>query len=156
MTNLSKPLYKRGRSASETIMAYSMPEPNSGCWIWLGAANRYGMTRYRGIQFRAHRLSWLTFRGSIPGGLGVLHKCDNSLCVNPDHLFLGTQRDNIHDMIKKGRSGNGEHHPHTRLTREDVLYIRSSDERTSLLSKKFNVSMSNINAIKRKVRWSNV
>ena len=136
----------------------SFPVTECGCWIWTGSTQvrGYGEIISNGKKIYAHRASYTVYKGDIPKGMYVCHKCDTVSCVNPDHLFLGTQRDNIHDMIKKGRSGNGEHHPHTRLTREDVLYIRSSDERTSLLSKKFNVSMSNINAIKRKVRWSNV
>ena len=142
----------------DRIEAKSIPVPECGCWIWTGATQvrGYGEIISNGKKTSAHRASYTLYKGEIPEGMYVCHKCDTVSCVNPDHLFLGTQRDNIHDMIKKGRSGNGEHHPNTRLTREDVLYIRSFNERTSLLSKKFNVSMSNINAIKRKVRWSNV
>jgi hypothetical protein len=93
----------------ERFMAKVSPEPTSGCWLWTGAL---GMDGY-GIRVhlhgeerkprRAHRASWEIFRGPIPDGLWVLHRCDNPPCVNPDHLFLGTQTDNIRDAVRKGR-----------------------------------------------------
>lgn len=75
------------------------------CWIWVGgrASNGYGMTRFLGKQMGAHRASWLAFRGAIPPKISVLHRCDNPPCVNPEHLFLGTQKENMRDKIQKGR-----------------------------------------------------
>ena len=84
-----------------------IPEPNSGCWLWEGAFNKagYGNVSYDGEYTSAHRQSWvLTFR-SIPDDLDVCHKCDFPPCCNPNHLFLGTQRDNMQDCSKKGRTG---------------------------------------------------
>jgi|SRR6516162_789086 len=91
-----------------------IPEPNSGCWIWTGTTTwhprkgsdvlTYGRIRVAGPQLYAHRVAWELFCSEIPAGLKVLHKCDNTLCVNPDHLFLGTQRDNIYDCELKGRA----------------------------------------------------
>ncbi len=86
----------------------SFPDIN-GCINWLGASNRYGRitvgSRSNGTKrvILAHRLAYELFIGEIPDGLYVLHKCDNTLCVNPEHLWLGTQMENMHDMISKGR-----------------------------------------------------
>jgi len=75
------------------------------CLFFTGYCDRsgYGKTWYNGRGFYAHRLAYIIKKGPIPGRLYVLHKCDNPGCINPDHLFLGTQRDNIVDMYKKGR-----------------------------------------------------
>lgn len=86
------------------------------CWEWLGAKTLvrkayYGHMRFEGKERKAHRISWTIAFGSIPDGLFVLHKCDNSICVNPNHLFLGTHEDNMRDMVEKGRSLKGDKHP---------------------------------------------
>jgi len=75
-----------------------------GHWIWIGAdGGRYGQIKVLGKVEQAHRVSYELFIGEIPEGHGVLHRCDICLCVNPEHLFSGTQMDNMHDMIDKGR-----------------------------------------------------
>ena len=77
-------------------------EPNTGCWLWSGAQTKgYGKIS-KGDYLTAHRSSWALHFGD-PGGMIVCHKCDVPLCVNPDHLFLGTHQDNTQDMIQKGR-----------------------------------------------------
>lgn len=97
------------------------PEPNTNCWIWTGCYARrgYGVIGFGKKKFRAHRYSWELNRGPIPTGMHVLHKCDCPPCINPDHLFLGTQLDNNADMDAKGRRGH-------KLTESDVLAIRTS------------------------------
>ncbi len=88
------------------------PEPNTGCWLWVGAYHKtgYGLIssdadeRKRRKNILTHRAVWTVVNGDIPDGLFVLHRCDNPPCVNPSHLFLGTQRDNIADMHAKGRA----------------------------------------------------
>ena len=83
---------------------------DAGCWIWTGARNPagYGGFNVRRQQRLAHRVAWTMERGAVPDGLCVLHRCDNPPCVNPDHLFLGTQLDNVADMIDKGRVARGD------------------------------------------------
>lgn len=91
-----------------------IPEPMSGCWLWIGQyqSNGYGvisLEKNKRIRknIMAHRASWKIHNGEIKDGLFVCHKCDNRLCVNPKHLFLGTPKDNTQDMIKKGRRIQG-------------------------------------------------
>lgn len=80
-----------------------VPITECGCWIWLGAAGRYGNLTVQQRHYDAHRFAWLLYLGSIPEGMRVLHRCDTPLCVNPAHLFLGTAKDNTLDMVRKGR-----------------------------------------------------
>jgi hypothetical protein len=81
------------------------------CWLWTGAGartSRYGnLIRPDGQHAQAHRVAWELAHGPVPDGLQVLHTCDHGLCVNPAHLFLGTQLDNVLDMERKGRHGRG-------------------------------------------------
>jgi hypothetical protein len=80
--------------------------PIAGCWIYLGCMGSktgYGALSVNGREMMAHRASYLAYRGPIPNGLCVLHRCDVRSCVNPEHLFLGTKRDNTQDMMAKGR-----------------------------------------------------
>jgi hypothetical protein len=90
------------------ILSDSIPEPTTGCWLWLRSRDKdgYGSLRADGRTRRAHREAYMAYMGPIPDGAHVLHKCDTPACVNPDHLFLGTQRDNLRDCVVKGRHGN--------------------------------------------------
>jgi len=96
------------------------------CWLWTGKRQRSGYGRFyaRGQHVLAHRVSWEIAHGPIRAGLHVLHKCDVRLCVNPAHLFLGYQRENMRDAQVKGRHVHGERHPFARLTESQVLELR--------------------------------
>lgn len=103
----------------------------TGCWLWVGAigAHCYGHIKSAGKAERAHRVSWELHNGPIPKSDGhnvicVLHKCDTPTCVNPGHLFLGTQADNMADRDAKGRQAKGEGAGTARLTMREVVEIR--------------------------------
>lgn len=92
------------------------------CWVWTAGRfpDGYGQFAVERIPRHAHRLSWAMANGPIADGLLVLHHCDNRPCVNPGHLFLGTHKDNMRDMVAKGRAASGERHT-TRLHPERVV-----------------------------------
>jgi hypothetical protein len=99
------------------------------CWAWSGAHNgRYGNVSVCNVRFSAHRFSYLAAKGGIPPGMIVRHACDNSMCVNPAHLVLGTDADNMADKMRRGRWRGGKTigaaHPNTKLSPEKVRAIR--------------------------------
>lgn len=99
------------------------------CWLWRGSTTAAGYGNLGaggrgGANVYAHRLSWEVHKGPIPPGMHVLHRCDNPPCVNPEHLFLGTQRDNNADKTRKGRHARGERHGNAKLTSEKAARIR--------------------------------
>lgn len=105
-----------------------IPEPNSGCWLWLGAICSgnagYGQVREGGKTDYAHRASYRMHCGEIPAGLDVCHTCDQPSCVNPDHLFTGTRQENMQDAKRKGRLvvPGPEHLRTNRLRHEDKTH----------------------------------
>lgn len=152
---------RKGVTLAQRIEEMSIPEPNSGCWLWLRSTlpSGYGNIGIDGKVWRAHRASWLAYRGEI-GMLHVLHRCDNPCCVNPDHLFLGTQSDNMRDMFSKSRQNRnpprGERHWNTSLTEEDVREIRAAPKYTRGLPEKYGVSFTTIHRIRAGECWQHV
>ena len=132
-----------------------LPVPHSGCWIWMRSLDDagYGQTWREGQPEKAHRCVWsLAHNKPVPDDLCVLHKCDIKCCVNPDHLFLGTQWDNIDDMFQKCR-GYKQKTARAILTESDVLEILASAERADVLAKRFLVKPNAVSAIKNGRRW---
>ncbi len=102
---------------------------SEGCWLWTGSKNGDGYGAIgRDPQVLAHRLAWILFCGQIPRRKLVLHRCDTPACVRPDHLFLGTQKDNVRDCIEKGRRAvtAGEQNGGHRLTVPQVEAVRAA------------------------------
>lgn len=148
------------KSAKERF--YQRVQKTNYCWIWEGYKSPagYGVVTIYGEQHQTHRLSWMFECGPIPKGMIIMHTCDNPSCVNPDHLKLGTQRDNMHDMWDKGR-GNpghlcGEESPPSKLTDVDVIKIRLSNELIKVLAKKFGVSTSTVCDIQKGRIWKHL
>lgn len=123
-----------GHSTPVETRFWRYVDKSGDCWLWTGATNgRYGnISRGVGLGWiGAHRLSWEIHFGPIPDGLWVLHRCDNPPCVRPDHLWLGTNRDNCDDKVKKGRAvgaPGGEHHHLAKLSAVQVQAVHRLGE----------------------------
>jgi plasmid maintenance system antidote protein VapI len=118
-------VYTRAVTLAERFWA--KVDTSGDCWLWTGARNRTGYGTFlirTGVTAKANRLAWELTNGPIPDGLSVLHTCDQPACCRVEHLYLGTQQDNMRDMVTRGRSGRGEKHRH-KLTAAQVLEIRS-------------------------------
>lgn len=124
-----------------------------GCWLWTGSrfAGGYGGIRDGDRVLRAHRVSYELYRGQIPEGLHVMHRCDNPLCVNPDHLSIGTHQDNMTDMYSKGRriAASGLHNGAAKLGEEGYRRILASNLPSLKLAPLIGVSASRIRQIRR-------
>lgn len=137
----------------------------SGCWLWCGAHGRtgYGKLGYQGKDYEAHRFSWELHNGPIPAGLCVLHKCDTRDCIHPDHLFLGTKRENTHDALQKGHlhtphpKAQGSKHYHSVFTEADVIFIRANrTTRHADLAARFNVGVNAIRKVIYRESWQHL
>lgn len=147
------------------------------CWLWMGKRREtgYGLMYFAGRYIRTHRLAWQLFRGDIPDGMEVCHRCDNPPCVNPDHLWVGTHAENMKDAAKKGRiaSGDksgarlygapwskGELSGKAKLTTADVIEIRRLCDtlgmRQTKVAKMFGVSSCQVSVIVRRKQWKHI
>ncbi len=128
-------------------------EPNTDCWLWIAGTSPRGYGRFKvdGKLEQAHRVSYELYVGPIPDGLWVLHRCDIYSCVNPEHLFLGTQQDNVDDMIAKG----GHYWPHAVLSGSDVREIRLLRGQVTQgeLGQRFGVCQGHISKIQLNEKW---
>ena len=132
------------------------------CWNWIAGKTKagYGLGVFARERFYAHRYSWeLANEQPIPEGLFVLHKCDNPACVNPDHLFIGTQADNMADKARKGRQTRGETHGKAKLTDTDVVEIRAArqgGESCRSIARRTGMSHQQISCVTRGKSWSHI
>jgi len=135
--------------------------PFSTCWYWIGGLYKdgYGKIWHTGKEYKAHRYSYELHNGPIPFGMHVCHKCDVPSCVNPDHLFVGTRNDNMHDMAMKGRSTHSERHHRAKLSIEQVREIRAkrySGQSVKNLAAEYGVSKGRISEIVHQKTWRRV
>jgi hypothetical protein len=138
------------------------------CWPWTGSRLKVRGAQWHGqwtptggnAPEMTHRAAWRLFVGPIPDGQFVLHKCDNPACVNPAHLFLGSQADNVKDMWQKNRANprqtHGEKHWSAKLTAEIVQQIRGSHDRDADLAAKYGVARSTICDIRKRRIWKHI
>lgn len=150
-----------------------------GCWEWQRTISKmgYGKTRYLGKDETTHRVSFMVFKGEIPEGMNVCHSCDNRKCCNPDHLWIGTTKDNVQDCIRKGRrklgstkgyrylyrkknmNKKGENHHINKLKDNDVLEIRimiENGNKNKEIANRYDVDASVVSKIKNRKAWSHI
>lgn len=153
-----------------------IPEPNTGCWLWLGSVDRdgYGHFKFGGEPGKAHRFAWEFTHGVRPTGMMVCHRCDTPGCINPQHLFLGTSADNVADRHAKSRDARGARHGRAAspertargervntavLTAEDVVVMRAAyDAGTSraVLAKRFGITWTATDRVVRRITWAHI
>ena len=137
-----------------------IPEPNSGCWLWLANLDNkgYGRITVPNLGFvGAHRVSW-EIANKRKTKKFILHKCDNPACVNPDHLYAGTQRDNIRDRTQRNRwrPDRGMAHANAKLTDENILAIRNDLRSQRKIALDYKISQAAVSLIKTRRRWTHV
>lgn len=131
------------------------------CWVWLRykLPKGYGVFYLNNNAILAHRFSYLYHFGNLPQNLDVLHHCDNPSCVNPTHLFLGTNQDNINDKVAKGRQRKGGDIPSAKITEKEVIEIRErarNGENSSSITNDYPVSPRNIRFIIQRKTWKHI
>ncbi len=150
----------------DRVEKYTMPEPNSGCWLWTGACAADGypritigsLTNKTKKSVRVNRLVCDAAHG-LPDGMHALHKCDNIICINPDHIYPGSAKQNTQDCVSRGRRTQikcGSQNSRAVLSEEDVLAIRLSTKSGVELANIYNVSQANISMIKSRKNWRHI
>lgn len=151
------------KQATKRFWKHTDKRSDDECWLWRGptVANNKGNIprgdiRMFGKHVKAHRFSYMIHNGEIPEGMIVLHSCDNSLCMNPKHLRLGTHEENMEDMTKKNRQSKGEHRPLSKLTEDQVRAIRADTRNQYVIAAEYQITQGLVSAIKRRIRWKHI
>lgn len=152
-----------GRRRTNTVSWFwSMVDQSGDCWPWLGRLDRggYGRLGFYDRNWWAHRLALHLSGTTVPAEMDVLHRCDNPRCCRPDHLFLGTAKDNARDMVAKGRQRGpkGETHHLAKLNIDDVQWIRTLQGlvRPGVMAKGFGISHAALHSIVHGKSWKGV
>ncbi len=159
-----------GRSpTSVSDRFWSKVDITGDCWLWTGSLNRkngygvlsvYDSEQQRHLKMVASRVCYILHFGPIPKGLDVCHHCDNRRCVKPEHLFLGTRKENLQDMVSKGRACDGEKGPRSKLTDQKVQDIRrryaAGGVSQSQLAREYGVRQPTLNWIVRQKTWKHI
>lgn len=157
-------MWKHVRDEGERFWSKVQKAEGDACWIWQGVINRHGygaFRRTRGPSIEAHRMAYILEHGEIQDGRHVCHTCDNPACVRPDHLFLGTPKENMQDRSKKGRSASrvGEKNNNAKLTEEDVRQIhalKNAGFSNDSIASRYGVKPSHITLISSGQRWPHI
>lgn len=144
-------------TVEQRLLDKCVPEPNSGCWLWTASSTKhpthpYGMIGFKGKVRIAHRVAYECWVGPIPQGMHVCHKCDVTLCINPDHLFAGTRLDNMRDASIKGRAARKQQ----KLSPEMVRRIRSEKRPLKEWGQITGASIQAINHVQKGRTWKYV
>lgn len=147
-----------GADVTGRFMAHVMPVTESGCWLWTGAWLIQGRGKFQiGKKgYLASRAAWMLFKGDIPEGLDVCHRCDVGPCVNPDHLFLGTHAENMDDRNVKGRQARGETSGRSKLTEASVRAIRADSRNHVEVGRHYGIHPSVVLRVRRGEAWKHV
>lgn len=146
----------------EAFNAEAIRKDQDECWGWSGKTDKqYGVTRFKinDRYERAHRASYLLHIGQIPKGLFVCHKCDNPICTNPSHLFLGTNLDNIRDCVNKNRQAKGKMLKHTTIDEAIAKQIKAlinSGSSMAKIARDLGVSYNVVRGIKENRTWKHI
>ena len=144
--------------------------PIAGCWIWMMALNRPGGHGVIGDGngrptrlVKAHRLAWMLYKGEIPEGFNINHACDVGCCCNPEHLYVGTQLENLEDSRRSGKLGTGRNSgrkngSNCRLEEEQVMYLRSLKERADVIAycNEIGITLQHASFIRSGKRWKHL
>lgn len=158
MAAVKRPSYKM-MTQSERLAMFTRRNEQTGCLEWAGYRTHngkgYGLVWYAGSKIGAHRAAYLEYVGEIPDGMFVCHSCDNPACVTPEHLWLGTAKDNSDDKINKGRTNTpkGSAHWRSKLTENQVAEILASDENRFVIAERCGVSAGTVWEIRAGKKW---
>ena len=148
-------------SPKRRIWLCSEADPETGCWIWQKGKDKdgYGQFSFKNKNYRAHRVAYRLYVGPIPKGMQVLHTCDTPSCVNPAHLFLGNNNDNMADKVQKGRQAKGEDNGLSKLTEDQVREIKKrllGTETISDIARDYPVDRKVVSRIKAGTNWKHI